>query len=66
MFEATSQDTHDWSYTKTTILDAGSGTVGDVSVADVNGDGYLEVVIPAYNRNEVNMFTFAPQPPVIG
>lgn len=62
MFKAASEDPHDWSYTKTTIHDAGSGsTIGEVSAADVNGDGYTEVFVPSYTHNEIAAYTFAPQ-----
>lgn len=59
MFEAVSEDPHNWRYTKTTIHDAGAGTVGEIAAADVNNDGFLEVFIPAYNKNEVVVYTFA-------
>ena len=66
MYEANSENANDWSYTKTTIHDAGDGTVGEVAAADVNNDGSLEVFVPAYNKNEIVVYTFASSPVVIG
>lgn len=59
-YEAHSQDPTDWTYTKTTFFDAGSGTVGELSAGDVDNDGYIDVFAPSYSRNEVVAFTFAP------
>ena len=66
MFEAASENANDWSYTKTSIHDVGVGTVGEVAAADVNNDGYLEVFVPAYNKNEVVVYSFAPPSAVVG
>jgi len=56
-----SQDVNDWSYKKINIIDTGEGNIlGTPTTADVDGDGYSEVFIPAYNRGEINAFTFAP------
>ena len=35
-------------------------TVGGISVADINGDGYNECVIPIYEANTIFFYTFAP------
>jgi len=35
-------------------------TVGGVAVADVDGDGYAEAVIPTYESNKAYVYTFAP------
>lgn len=35
-------------------------TVGGISVADLNGDGYNECVIPIYESNTLFFYTFAP------
>jgi len=58
MFEALSQDPFDWTYNKTTFLDVGDGTVGEIAAADVNNDGYVDVFVPSYNGNQVVVFTF--------
>jgi len=49
-----------WEYNITTILNAVS-TVGQPAVGDVNGDGYAEVFVPAYDSSTVYVFTYAPQ-----
>ena len=56
-----SQSTSDWSYEKFTIVDEGERQiVGTPTAADVNGDGYAEIFVPAYQLGKVSAFTFAP------
>ncbi|XP_050415338.1 uncharacterized protein LOC126829472 [Patella vulgata] len=50
----------DFTYSMETILDVGSGTVGKIAHKDVDGDGYPEVFIPAYNAGKVYVYTFKP------
>jgi len=61
MFEPTTQDADDWSYSEVTFCDAGDGTVGEISAGDVDGDGFLEVFVPSYSQNEVIVYSFKPQ-----
>jgi hypothetical protein len=35
-------------------------TVGGTSVADVDNDGYAEIIVPAYESNKAYVYTFAP------
>jgi hypothetical protein len=42
------------------LLNAG-GTVGTLAIADVNGDGYVEMFVPNYDKGYVNIYTFSPQ-----
>ena len=35
-------------------------TVGQISIADINNDGYSDFVVPLYEGNSVKIYTFAP------
>lgn len=48
----------DWTYDKETFLDVGQGTVGEIAIKDVDGDGYGEVFVPAYTQGYVYVYTF--------
>lgn len=61
MFEPNSQSPDDWSYTKVTFCDAGDGTVGELSAGDIDADGYLEVIVPSYSKDEVIVYSFKPE-----
>ncbi|CAH1264618.1 Hypp3039 [Branchiostoma lanceolatum] len=50
-------DPADWSYDKRPLL-ATTGIVGGVSAADVDGDGNIEAIIPAYGEDKVHVFRF--------
>ncbi len=54
-----SQDKGDWSYEERILLDA-KATVGMSAVGDVDGDGWTEIFVPAYDKNEIHTFTFKP------
>nr|XP_039254892.1 uncharacterized protein LOC120331802 [Styela clava] len=53
------EDPSDWSYTKSTIFRA-FGTVGTMAIGDVDGDGYTEIFIPAYNTKQIIVLTYKP------
>jgi len=56
-----SESVNDWTYDRIKIIDEGPGNIlGTPCAADVNGDGYAEIFVPAYNKGKVNAFTFAP------
>ena len=40
------------------FLDAGQGTVGQLSAADVDGDGWVEVFAPSYSTNQLYVYKF--------
>jgi hypothetical protein len=48
-----------WGYREEILVDAGA-TVGQCLAADVDGDGYSEVFVPAWNHDKLHVFTFAP------
>ncbi len=49
----------DWNYREETLAAPG-GTVGQLAVGDVNGDDWAEVFVPAYDRDLILAYTFAP------
>lgn len=49
----------DWSYDMSTIIYVNC-TVGGVSVGDVDGDGYNELFVPAFENGQVHVYTYAP------
>ncbi|KAK3103545.1 hypothetical protein FSP39_020030 [Pinctada imbricata] len=60
IMEPTSSDSNNWSYSKRAFYDTGSGTVGQMAFADVDGDGYVDIFVPSYTVGEVLVYTFAP------
>lgn len=58
--EPNSNSTKDWSYTKNVFHDAGSGTVGQIAYADVDGDDFVDLFVPNFNLNDISIYTFAP------
>jgi len=48
-----------WDYSMTTIVNT-AATVGQPTVADVNGDGWAEVFLSAYDTGIVYVYTYAP------
>ncbi|XP_076471194.1 uncharacterized protein LOC143301074 [Babylonia areolata] len=60
LVQPSSNSTSDWSYQQSVFLDVGHGTVGGIAAGDVDGDGYNEVFVPAFNEGKVYVFTFKP------
>eukprot|EP01094_Clydonella_sp_ATCC50884_P021329 TRINITY_DN4683_c0_g1_i1.p1 TRINITY_DN4683_c0_g1~~TRINITY_DN4683_c0_g1_i1.p1 ORF type:complete len:449 (+),score=144.29 TRINITY_DN4683_c0_g1_i1:42-1349(+) len=54
-----SEEPTDWRYSRQDVLFTGC-TVGEISVGDVDGDGYSEFFVPAYEKGTVFAYTFAP------
>lgn len=48
-----------WAYEVTDIIDTGS-TVGQCAVSDLNGDGLVEILVPAYDKDTVHVLSFRP------
>lgn len=49
-----------WKYSVTTIINA-QATVGEIAFKDIDGDGYVEFFVPAYDTGVVYAFTYGPQ-----
>jgi hypothetical protein len=49
----------DWSYQESILVSTGS-TVGTAAVGDVNNDGFVEVFVPAWDKDTIHVFTYAP------
>lgn len=61
LFEANQQsNTADWTYTRNIIFQANRGTVGAPAARDVDGDGNVEIFIPAYSDGAVHVMTYIP------
>jgi hypothetical protein len=55
-----SEDSKDWAYEESVVVDTG-GTVGKCAIGDTDGDGYAEVFVPAYDKDLIYAYTFAPE-----
>lgn len=56
---AQSQQSSDWNYTESELVDVNC-TVGLSAIGDANGDGFTDIFVPAYDNNEIHVFTYAP------
>ncbi|MBM3382069.1 MAG: hypothetical protein FJY29_06460 [Betaproteobacteria bacterium] len=54
------RDSKDWQYQEHVLWNPTS-TVGQSAVADIDGDGRVEIFIPAYDANQVSVFTLEPK-----
>jgi len=53
----------DWRlYERTDMLDTAGVTTGKMALADINDDGYMDVVVAGYSANTVYFLTYAPAP----
>lgn len=57
---ASDSDSKNWKYTEHEIWNAKS-TVGQSAVGDLDSDGTLELMIPAYDANKVAIFSITPK-----
>jgi hypothetical protein len=53
-----SSSASDWTYEENVVVNAGS-TVGQIAVGDVNNDGFTELFVPAYDKHQITVLTFA-------
>lgn len=49
-------DPSDWQYTLTKLYDSGGSIVGQLSIQDVDMDGYPELFVPVYDRDRVLIY----------
>ncbi|KAK6172625.1 hypothetical protein SNE40_016242 [Patella caerulea] len=54
----TSSNTQTWAYNSTVFADVGSGTVGQLSYADIDGDGSIEIFVPAYDVGQISVYSY--------
>lgn len=54
-----SDSSTDWSYTESILVDSKS-TVGQSAIGDVDGDGFVEIFVPGYDKDVIHVFTYAP------
>ena len=52
-----SQNPDNWEYKEASFIDVGC-TVGKMAVNDVDGDGMLDIFVPAYDNDKIHVLTF--------
>jgi hypothetical protein len=52
-----SADRNNWTYREQIVLTVKSGVIGQIAVADVDGDGKTDIFIPAYDENMVHVYS---------
>lgn len=52
-----SNNSNNWNYTEKILLSSNC-TIGQLAVGDTNGDGYTEIFVPLFEKNEIHTFTF--------
>ncbi|XP_063408011.1 uncharacterized protein LOC134691412 [Mytilus trossulus] len=60
ILNADSESVSNWSYHSKKILDTKGGTVGGITSHDIDGDGHLEIFVPAYSNNLIHIFKLLP------
>lgn len=57
-----SEDSDDWNYSVEYVCNS-TGTMGTPSVADLDGDGLTELIIPYYSEGKIEIFNFSAAAP---
>ncbi|CAG0886498.1 unnamed protein product [Cyprideis torosa] len=55
-----SEDPSDWTYTKNILVETGATTSGKIAIADMNNDGYTDIIGCGYSAKTLYFFTYAP------
>jgi len=56
-----SEDKNDWNYDIETIIETGADTSGTMAIADLDGDGFQELISAGYSADTVYVHTFKPE-----
>ena len=49
-----------WDYNMKTLVATGGKTTGTMAIADIDGDGYTDIIAAGYTVGQVYVFTYAP------
>ena len=52
-----SEEANNWEYTEEILIDTGC-TVGQSAIADIDGDGGVEIFVPAYDKDLIHVFSY--------
>merc|ERR1712194_715930 len=55
-----SEAASDWTYTKVELAFLGAD-IGRASIADTDGDGFVEIYVPAYDNDVIAVFKLGPK-----
>lgn len=53
-------DPNNWEYDMVSFIVTGEKTTGTQAIADIDGDGYTEIISAGYSVGKVYVHTFAP------
>ena len=53
-------DKDNWDYNMKTLVATGGKTTGTMAIADIDGDGYTDIIAAGYTVGQVYVFTYAP------
>lgn len=56
-----SEELDNWEYDMQVMVDTEATTAGTMSVVDLDGDGYMEIISAGYTAGTVYVYTFAPE-----
>ena len=56
----TSEEPGVWTYDKVDLVNTGGITSGKMAIADIDNDGYNEVIAAGYSANRIFVYTYKP------